>query len=95
MHFFFLGKDTLELGAEWIHGEKDNIVNELASPLNLVDNTTDLTSFVKCSFFDTTGTRVDLKVSEALSTIFYSIIEFEEKDLNGFQGSLGEYIKAR
>lgn len=93
--FFFLGNKVLELGAEWVHGEKDNIVYELASPFNLVSNEMDLSFFSKTSFYTSSGTQIDKKLSETLNNIYNSIVYFNSDNLKGYQGSIGEYFKVR
>ncbi|XP_017889754.1 spermine oxidase-like [Ceratina calcarata] len=62
-------KYVVDLGAQWIHGEKDNAAYELASPLNLTDHASpDTLDHMKT--YMSTGELIDPAIMKNL-TIFY------------------------
>lgn len=62
----------VEYGAQFIHGQKKNVVHELASALNLV-GTNDCAFVENCVFIKTSADMVDREIGDKLLELFYGI----------------------
>ncbi|XP_039281827.1 uncharacterized protein LOC111063254 isoform X2 [Nilaparvata lugens] len=86
------GPYTIDMGAQWVHGEKDNIVYEMASEADAVAGSE--FSVVEMLCANSSGHIVDMQLSRAVYTVFYRIHEQfgDEKNLSG---SFGDYFIAK
>nr|CAD7404259.1 unnamed protein product [Timema poppensis] len=89
VHSTSFGGCTIDMGGQWVHGEKDNAVFEMASPLNLL---ADFALKLELSeFFDSSGDKVDSElISKGLSLIHH-INEESAEEMKVFPGSVGDY----
>ncbi|XP_058122909.1 peroxisomal N(1)-acetyl-spermine/spermidine oxidase-like [Anopheles ziemanni] len=82
------GSGIIELGAQWCHGEKDNVVFQMASVYpgllksSLVAN--------DGAMMRSNGTQVPEELVERLMALAESIVESKER--NTFAGSLGDFF---
>uniref|UniRef100_A0AAR5PBI1 Amine oxidase domain-containing protein n=1 Tax=Dendroctonus ponderosae TaxID=77166 RepID=A0AAR5PBI1_DENPD len=93
IHSVHFGGTNVDLGAQWIHGEKGNVVYEMVENLNLTDYPKSST-YSNMSFFTSTGTMLDKKLTNQLYEIVENILE--ESDLTSeHEGSLREYFDSK
>ncbi|RZF43867.1 hypothetical protein LSTR_LSTR016249 [Laodelphax striatellus] len=83
------GPYTTDLGAQWVHGEKDNIVFEMASAADEVAGSEFNVIEMLCA--NSSGQVIDMELSKQLYTVFYRIHE-EYADEKNLQGSFGNYF---
>uniref|UniRef100_A0A182WL46 Amine oxidase domain-containing protein n=1 Tax=Anopheles minimus TaxID=112268 RepID=A0A182WL46_9DIPT len=79
---------VVELGAQWCHGEKDNVVYEMASvyPELLKSSiVTDGPALIRSN-----GVRIDNKIVEKVAVLAEEIIESNER--KAYAGSLGDFF---
>ncbi|KAL9889203.1 spermine oxidase-like [Glossina fuscipes fuscipes] len=81
---------VIDLGAQWCHGEKNNVVYETLERLNLLNllETTGDTYF-KFKCVRSNKDIVPDKVVSKLTEIFYEIIPSREDELKSYEGSAG------
>ncbi|XP_076165543.1 uncharacterized protein LOC143145744 isoform X2 [Ptiloglossa arizonensis] len=80
---------VVDLGAQWIHGEKGNVAYELAAPLNLTDHSEPFRDIM----YTTTGESLDTEIMNNI-TQFY--IELDSMNLeHECNRSLGECYETR
>lgn len=92
IHTVPFAANVVDLGAQWCHGEKDNVVFELATALqnDLLESNT-----AKYDRFELTrsdGTMVDKAISDKLVTLAVSTVELFKEEIANFDGSLGNFI---
>lgn len=87
----FSADNVVELGAQWVHGERGNIVFALASPHKLLDSSRCFNDFSGHVFATARGEI--LPKIEAVETlkIYYDISEQISDDINNAE-SYGEYF---
>nr|CAD7427041.1 unnamed protein product [Timema monikensis] len=89
VHSTSFGGCTIDMGGQWVHGEKDNVVFEMASPLNLL---ADFALKLELSeFFDSSGDRVDSELSSKGLSLIHHINEESAEEMKVFPGSVGDY----
>lgn len=83
--------NVVDLGAQWCHGEKDNVVFELVNKYKPFDETNTLW---KDSFRRSDGQSSDNHQCEKLISLLYGILANCEEDIkaNNYKGSLGSYV---
>uniref|UniRef100_A0A182K5Y6 Amine oxidase domain-containing protein n=1 Tax=Anopheles christyi TaxID=43041 RepID=A0A182K5Y6_9DIPT len=84
------GAGIVELGAQWCHGEKGNVVYELVSahPAELLLQSSIIAD--DAALVQSNGERVGNELVEKLSTLAEQITESEERSL--YAGSLGHFF---
>lgn len=93
VHTVPFGDGVVELGAQWCHGEKDNVVYEMVKKLNLLEPSyPDYNEFV---FVDAKGKFIDKGVSLKITEIMDMILYTEKEDMRTFEGSYLSYISKR
>ncbi|XP_055916915.1 spermine oxidase isoform X2 [Eupeodes corollae] len=90
IHTIPFGDNVIDLGAQWCHGEKDNIVYELANKHNLLESTGDVYENYEC--IRSNKEIVPVKVSQRLKDIVNDSLVTRKVDLIGYNESLGSYI---
>lgn len=90
IHTIPFGDNVIDLGAQWCHGEKDNVVFELANKHNLLDSTGSVYENYDC--IRSNREVVPTKVSQRLKDIVNESLGARKLDLIEFKGSLGSYI---
>ncbi|XP_015439431.1 PREDICTED: spermine oxidase-like [Dufourea novaeangliae] len=91
IHTVEFSDNVIELGAQWVHGEKGNIVSDIASPHKLLDSTKCFSDFSAHIFVNAKGEILPQTETTETLKIYYDISEHLEDDLNN-AGSYGEYF---
>ncbi|XP_017838418.1 spermine oxidase [Drosophila busckii] len=90
IHTIPFGENVIDLGAQWCHGEQDNIVHELASKHNLLESTGPVYENYQCVrsnrevLPDNVANRLKAIVGDSLVT--------RQLELRHCSGSLGSYL---
>lgn len=84
------GKGVIELGAQWCHGEKGNIVYDMVKDLNILK--TSLSHYKYMSFYESNGKMIDKNITDKLVNINQEIIEDEEELKKHRDGCFGEFF---
>ncbi|CAL7938139.1 unnamed protein product [Xylocopa violacea] len=80
----------IDLGAQWIHGEKGNVVYELAAPLNLTDHSSSYNNL----FYMSTGELIEPSLTTNITRTYVEYIDsIEDLTLNECQRSMGECLE--
>jgi hypothetical protein len=74
-----------------VHGEEDNVVFNMASQFELLMDSLISNDIEKLLFIDSSGNKVDRKISEELFGILDAIDIASRADLVNYTGSLGDY----
>lgn len=85
---FFLGEYLIDLGAQWVHGQLNNVVYELAAPYGLLENTT-----WKFAPYSSTGSKINETIFNDTIDIFENAlynISIPDNDI-----SVGEYYEQK
>ncbi|XP_055838192.1 spermine oxidase-like [Episyrphus balteatus] len=90
IHTIPFGDNVIDLGAQWCHGEKDNIVFELANKHNLLESTGDVYQNYEC--IRSNGEILPEEVTQRLMGIVHEGLGTHKSDLKEYNGSLGSYI---
>lgn len=90
IHTIPFGANVIDLGAQWCHGEKDNIVFDLASPCNLLESTGDVYEDYKV--IRSNRQIVNEDTSNKLKLIVNESVGRRKEELNSYDGSLGSYL---
>lgn len=88
------------MGAQWVHGEKDNVAFELAWPLGLLERLTENKEFYfNSKIYGSDGEEISLNASSSLVEYLMENISSSDsineslKDLKS--GSFGEYAEMK
>lgn len=77
----------VDLGAQWIHGEKGNVVYEMVAPLNITDHSVPNLPEV----YTSTGELIDRTLSNNLTDTYFDLLYMEGKpDGDKCENSVGE-----
>lgn len=82
------GEYVIDLGAQWVHGQKNNVAYELADPLGLLSNTSWQTTA-----YDSAGKTIDKTLFDNTFNLFESAIN--HANISDPYGSTGEYFDKR
>lgn len=82
--------NVVDLGAQWCHGEKNNVIYEMVQNLNMLERTEDYYNDYKC--VRSNGEVVDSDLADKLKRIAFNSIPERQTELVGYEGSLGAYI---
>jgi len=93
--FIFLADNVVELGAQWIHGQFENVVYDLASKHDILDSFAALLDPNKQSFVTINGDIVSKEESNEILTIYFNIMEEAQQELKEEKGSLGDYVERK
>lgn len=83
----------LDLGAQWCHGQEQNIVYQLVKDLNLLE--TSFNNYRDNTFYNSNGKLIDKNVTDSLSEIAASIFEDCETMSTTKYDTYGDYFIAR
>ncbi|KAF7997867.1 hypothetical protein HCN44_009265 [Aphidius gifuensis] len=87
-----LGEYWADMGGQWVHGDINNVVFDMANPLGLVQKSTGNISFHK--MYSSSGPDISKEIATKAAQIF--LPEDEEIDLKSLTtGSIGEYFVNR
>lgn len=86
------GDNVVDLGAQWCHGEKNNVIYETVQSkhLNVLESTGDVYDDYKC--IRSNKEILSEAISEQLKTIAFNSVPERQKDLVAYEGSLGSYL---
>ncbi|KAL5280241.1 hypothetical protein ACFFRR_004298 [Megaselia abdita] len=87
------GDNFIDLGAQWCHGEKDNIVYELVKDKNYLDSTENIYDDYDCIRSD--GEVLSETTSNKLKEILEEYLDSKKEDLPTFEGSLASYLREK
>lgn len=90
--FLNLADNVVELGAQWVHGERGNVVFNLAFPHKLLDSSETLRDFNKQIFVTPKGKIIPQERSIELLKTYYDISDHSMEALKNAVGSYGEYF---
>lgn len=85
------GDNFIDMGAQWCHGEKDNVVYELVKDKGYLDTTGNI--YEDYEVIRSNGEKISDKTSEKLKEIIDIYLFDKKKDLPGFGGSLASYLR--
>lgn len=80
----------IDLGGQWVHGEKDNVIYEMtkdyadfgSSPFHEIDET----------FLVSNGAEIDQKKCSRLSELCYDILENSHMEMRKYNLSIGDFV---
>ncbi|XP_034936722.1 uncharacterized protein [Chelonus insularis] len=84
--------NVVDLGAQWVHGEKKNVIHDLAAPYNLLESSHNLHDFEKHIFATSQGEIVPTEETSEVWRLFYAISDNAEKVLKNATESYGQYF---
>ncbi|XP_055916918.1 spermine oxidase-like [Eupeodes corollae] len=90
IHTIAFADNVVDLGAQWCHGEKDNVVYELASKGNFLAHSNE--DFSKFECIRSNKEELPKTLCIRLKTIIDNILKAGEKDLLTYNDSVGAYI---
>ncbi|XP_035737162.1 uncharacterized protein LOC118448242 isoform X1 [Vespa mandarinia] len=92
IHTVEFADNVVELGAQWVHGERGNVVFNLAFPHKLLDSSKILHDFNKQIFVTPKGKIIPQERSIESLKAYYDISDRSMEDLKNAIGSYGEYF---
>ncbi|XP_011311148.1 spermine oxidase isoform X2 [Fopius arisanus] len=87
--------NVVDLGAQWVHGEVDNIVHDLAKEHKLLESSYNLNDTNRHVFVDATGQLLSQTESSKIWALYYTISNAEEEELTQHEGSHGDFFIRR
>lgn len=93
VHTIPFGANVLDLGAQWCHGEKDNVVFGLAQQHGLLQH--NKVAFEEFNLYQSDGSVVPRQTSEDLMGLAVRLLHGNVDEMKRYQGSLGSYIIAK
>lgn len=92
MHTVPFAANVVDLGAQWCHGEKDNVVYELATSAqnDLLESNT--AKYDRFELVRSDGRVVDKAISDKLVSLAVSTVELYKEEIANYDGSLGNFI---
>ncbi|XP_026276870.1 spermine oxidase [Frankliniella occidentalis] len=90
IHTVPFGDGVVDLGAQFCHGEKGNVVYDMAHPLDLLESSMEL--YNNMTFFKSSGQMVDSNVGSWLFGMCLDITDEAGKELQNYRLSLGDYV---
>lgn len=92
IHTVPFADNVIDLGAQWCHGEKNNVVFETVrkNKLDVLESTGSVYDDYKC--IRSNKDVLDENVAVALKTIAFNSIPERQQDLVAYEGSLGSYL---
>lgn len=86
------GGKIVDLGAQWVHGEKGNVVFEKAHQLNLLESNYDEMVEDGILFVDSAGNLVSEEKAVFFMKLLDTINTRSDEELKDFNGSVGEFF---
>ncbi|XP_073846820.1 spermine oxidase-like [Musca autumnalis] len=87
------GDNVIDLGAQWVHGEKGNVVYEMVQKRNCLESTGEIYKTFEC--IRSNGEVVPKETTDRLKEILSRILENHANDLCNFDGSFGDFLNER
>lgn len=66
--FTFIDEYVVDLGAQWVHGEKGNVAYELVAPLNITDHSKPMNDEI----YTSTGELLDPRITKNITDTYLS-----------------------
>ncbi|XP_008549418.1 spermine oxidase isoform X1 [Microplitis demolitor] len=85
------GDNVVDLGAQWVHGEKGNVVYKLAQPHGLIESSSKLKNYENHIFATSDGKILPTKESAEIWKLFYLISDQVDKNLKGNEEKFKSY----
>ncbi|XP_043269280.1 spermine oxidase isoform X3 [Venturia canescens] len=92
IHTVDFADNVVDLGAQWVHGESQNIGYNLASPHGLLESSHNLNDFEKHSFVNSKGELIPAEQASKVWKLYYEISDKASEELRNRNGSYGEYF---
>lgn len=89
IHSIEFDGSIVDLGGQWVHGEKGNIVYEMVKDLDLLS--TSFNTYHDNTYYLSDGRKLDKNITDKLFKIGMEIMENEESALK-YGGSFGSYF---
>lgn len=93
IHTVPFGDNFIDMGAQWCHGEKDNVVYELVKDKGYLDTTGNV--YDDYDVIRSNGEVVQQSHSEKLKEIIDIYLSSKKKDLPRYGGSLASYLREK
>lgn len=92
MHTVPFAANVVDLGAQWCHGEKDNVVYGLATDRqsDLLESNT--AKYDRFELIRSDGKVIDKTISDRLVALAVSTVELYKEEVANYDGSLGSFI---
>lgn len=92
IHTVPFAANVVDLGAQWCHGEQDNVVYGLATSLqsDLLESNT--AKYDRFELVRSDGKIIDKAISDKLVALAMSTVETYKDEIASFDGSLGNFI---
>lgn len=84
------GSNVIDLGAQWVHGERGNIIYDMVKDFQLLDSSGNIYSNVEC--IRSNGEVVSQKIISRLKHIVENIFKSRLEELSKYDGSFGEFL---
>lgn len=91
VHTVEFSDNVVELGAQWVHGERGNVVFDLAFPHKVLDSSRCFNDFSGHIFVTSKGEILSKKEATETLKLYYDISEHVSDDINNAH-SYGEYF---
>lgn len=79
----------MDIGGQWVHGEKDNVVFEMAWPLGLLEKSSPTER--RTTILDSTGMKMDDKTGNDLANFFFNNVSSMKPTEEYKSRSLGDW----
>ncbi|XP_031616985.1 spermine oxidase-like [Contarinia nasturtii] len=85
------GANVVDMGAQWCHGEKNNVVYELAKGKNVLAHSTKIQEL---KLIQSDGTDVPIEITKKLSDLAFDLYDGDDYDdeRSQFNGSVGNFF---
>lgn len=92
MHTIPFANNVVDLGAQWCHGEKDNVVFELTTSVqsDLLESNT--AKYDRFELVRSDGKVIDKSVSDRLVALAVCTVELYKEEIAAYEGSLGNFV---
>lgn len=92
VHSVEFGGRIVDLGAQWCHGEEDNIVYQMVKDLNVLGDS--FNNYQDNTYYESSGKLIDKSISDQLFKIAFEISENHD-DAVDCERPFGEYFTER
>jgi len=89
IHSVPFGAGVVDLGAQWVHGAKGNVIYDMAKPLGLLDETSP--SAVNNCLYRTSKVEVDSELMDKFNKLTCSILYYHDA-LSNYNDSMGHFV---
>lgn len=83
----------MDLGGQWVHGEKGNVAYELANPLGLLDVSDRPFYGLEQEFFDSVGNLISEDLAKNVTNFYLKYIHEADFSKNHSFKSIGDYVE--